>query len=98
MLLNLIFLGRHASFGAQDCSQFMPLCLKARPCTCRPPAGNFLGQAHNCSRTRPHHPHFPGSRNRVRNDWKIDSATENAPLDMYDTTIMLNREGSGGRE
>jgi len=37
----------------------------------------------------PDHPHFPEVESVFGSVGRSDSATDNAPLDMYDTTIML---------
>ena len=89
--LNLIFLAVTIPLYFKLGSQFMPPCTRDRRCTCQPPCRGFpfsrrrllMQEQDRIIRS------FPEVESVFGTVGRSDSATDNAPLDMYDTTIML---------
>jgi len=82
------FPDRYSSPRAQDREPIHASLFEARLVHAHGFAGNLYRQASCASGARPHHPHVPRSET-VFGTIGVATAHDNAPLDMYDTTIML---------
>ena len=76
-----------SSSAASSCRR----CMKAPPCTCRPrlPGSRFTQATSLMQEQDRIIRSFPEVESVFGTVGRSDSATDNAPLDMYDTTIML---------
>jgi copper/silver efflux system protein len=91
VLLNLVFLAMTAPFALKLGSQFMPPLFEGASLympTALP--GISIGQATHLLQQQDQILHsFPEVATVFGSIGRSDSATDNAPLDMYDTTVML---------
>jgi Cu(I)/Ag(I) efflux system membrane protein CusA/SilA len=90
LLLNLIFLAITFPLAWGIGSQFMPPLYEGFPCTCRRLFGISITQASTLLQEQDRIiKSFPEVERVFGAVGRSDSPTDNAPLDMYDTTIML---------